>query len=317
MDKVILGLFDKTVSFVKEYGLLGFVMLFVLYYLLGALVPNLPFITPSLTLTVALVMIYAVSFIHKIWSEVNGKKKDEITILQEKMETHEEKLEEISSDLIVKLRERMESHEEKLEEISTNIAEMAKQSGELQEKLKSITEVKKKSEVQLMERKEANHLITDSLLRLQRDVRADRTFVLEFHNGTHNNAKLDFAYASMQYEEYTEGMDSVSDVFQRMSTSLFKYLDYMIDHHVFFGNMDEVAEIDPKLAVRMKNNGTLYGGCLLLKSGGKMMGVLGVTFMKEPKFDGETVKDIMNKYAVDIADALAMVKKGNEDTEEE
>lgn len=294
MDKVILGLFDKTVSFVKEYGLLGFVMLFVLYYLLGALAPNLPFITPSITLTVALVMIYAVSFIHKIWSEVNGKKKDEITILQEKMETHEEKL----------------------EEISTNIAEMAKQSGELQEKLKTITEGKKKSEVQLMERKEANHVITDSLLRLQRDVRADRTFVLEFHNGTHNNAKLDFAYASMQYEEYTEGMDSVSDVFQRMSTSLFKYLDYMIDHHVFFGNMDEVAEIDPKLAVRMKNNGTLYGGCLLLKSGGKMMGVLGVTFMKEPKFDGETVKDIMNKYAVDIADALAMVKKGKEDTEE-
>lgn len=238
MNKIV-ELANNIVLFLKEYGIGGLVVLFVMAHILGVIVPNITKFTPDSSNTLIVVFLYGIYFFrNKI----------------------------------------------------------------------SIDPKAKKNEVQLYERKEANHLINESLLKLQRDVRADRVFVLEFHNGTHNNAKLDFAYASMNYEEKTPGLDDVADVFQKMSTSLFKYLDYMIDHRVFYGDIEEIRAIDSKLATRMENNGTKYGGCILLKCQGKLMGVLGVTFLKEPKFPKDEIKDILNKYSQEIAEALAIIR---------
>ena len=80
---------------------------------------------------------------------------------------------------------------------------------------------------------------------------ADRVCVVEMHNGTNNVAGLPFIYGEMTYEVCREGIHSVDEDYTRFNLSRLSFPIFMLEHKVFCGNMEDLANIDEKFADRL------------------------------------------------------------------
>ena len=110
---------------------------------------------------------------------------------------------------------------------------------------------------------------------------ACRASVLEFHNGKSNPSGLGFYFADMNYE-IVKGERFISDQYQNINLSLLNLPDYLYENGYWYGTVDELKEIDPKLASMIKNNGTSWIAFLLLE-GSVELGILEISFIEEPE----------------------------------
>lgn len=90
------------------------------------------------------------------------------------------------------------------------------------------------------------------------DMNADRVFVIEMHNGTNSLTGLPFVYCEMTYETCKKGIMHVDDEYGSVVMSRYALPYYMTENQVYVGSVDELEEIDPKLAHRMRDNGSTY-----------------------------------------------------------
>jgi hypothetical protein len=90
------------------------------------------------------------------------------------------------------------------------------------------------------------------------ELNADRVFVIEMHNGTNSLSGLPFVYCEMTYETCKKGIMRVDDEYGSVVLSRYNLPYYMAENRVYAGTVDELEEIDPKLAHRMRDNGTKY-----------------------------------------------------------
>ena len=168
---------------------------------------------------------------------------------------------------------------------------------------------RKKSEALNMEKRmTANHNVHSALLKLKSDINADRVFVIEFHNGKHNSTKLDFIYADMMYEEANSDLAYVHDEYKNLSTSIYAFPDHLAMKHAFFGNVDEIAEIDRRLSLRIQADGISHCGAVILKSGGSIIGAIGASYVNKPKMKYSEILSCLSFCAQDVSGYLDSAK---------
>lgn len=108
--------------------------------------------------------------------------------------------------------------------------------------------------------------------------KADRVFVLEFHNGNNNTTGLPFIYGEMTYEEAVEGIEDIDDDYASMNLSRFELPYYLEENRVWIGSVDELMEIDKKIAYRMKANGSKYLAVRIINGAYNEIGCIGVSY---------------------------------------
>lgn len=137
------------------------------------------------------------------------------------------------------------------------------------------------------------------------DLNADRVFVIEMHNGTNSLSGLPFVYCEMTYETCKKGVMRVDDEYGSVVLSRYTLPYYMSENRVYAGTVDELEEIDPKLAHRMRDNGTHYICVANMYSLDNYIGYVGIGYAEgsEPA-DPETLKTEVFKLSQRISTLL-------------
>lgn len=167
-----------------------------------------------------------------------------------------------------------------------------------------------KHEKENKKRLSSNVVVNRNLANLIQETKADRAYIMEYHNGKENPALLPFVYLDMTYEQTArKDMNYISGEYQNMNVSLFQMPVYLAEHYFFAGTTDELIEVDQKIGRRYQDHGTEYCAIMLLRSEGTMIGVLGISYAKVPEtITRDEIHSIMAMYAQDISDHLDLSK---------
>lgn len=113
------------------------------------------------------------------------------------------------------------------------------------------------------------------------EVGACRASVLEFHNGKENPSGLGFFYADMNYEIVKEGLSFISEQYTNINLSLLELPNVLYKDGYWYGNVEALKALDPKLGSMIESNGTKWIAFLLLE-GSVELGILEISFAEEP-----------------------------------
>lgn len=147
-------------------------------------------------------------------------------------------------------------------------------------------------------RKHVNPVINELLDNSIRDIGCDRAFIMEGHNGKANASGLGFYYIDMTYERCrkTSLDQAIYWQYKDMPTSIFPFFNYLDKCRYFYGGLDELSQIDSKLAQMINVNGTHFLVTVEIpgkNSVNQFMGILGYSFENPSKLTQEQIKDYM------------------------
>ena len=153
-------------------------------------------------------------------------------------------------------------------------------------------------------------LVTELLKNTINEMNADRAFVFELHNGSNNTAGLPFIHCTMTYEETARNIEPIDEDYQNLSLTRFSFPEYLHKHDLWFGTVEEFADIDKKLASRMQNNGATYLVITTIRSENREIGYFGFTYCnnKEHKHD----KDMMEFIVHTVQNLSKLLDKNTE-----
>lgn len=131
-------------------------------------------------------------------------------------------------------------------------------------------------------RKHVNPVINELLDNSIRDIGCDRAFI----------------YVDMTYERCrkTSLDQAIYWQYKDMPTSIFPFFNYLDKRRYFYGGLDELSQIDSKLAQMINVNGTHFLVTVEIpgkNSVNQFMGILGYSFENPPKLTQEQIKDYM------------------------
>lgn len=149
------------------------------------------------------------------------------------------------------------------------------------------------SELRRMNNPKINTMLTHMLL----DLKADRVSILEMHNGKENPTSLPFVYVDMTYEEIADGKVFLTDEYENLNLSKYPFFDYIGEHKLFIGDIDQISEIDKKLAFRIKANDMNFIVMELLETSVEI-GFLTISYSEKPKdLTNEQIIAKVNNYS--------------------
>ena len=134
--------------------------------------------------------------------------------------------------------------------------------------------------------------IDDILHRSLSYLNADRVFIMELHNGTNSMAGLPFIYGEMTYEDAKTGVSHIDEDYVSINLSRFEFPIYLKNNRMFYGTIEELSEIDEKLAMRMKSNEATYIAIVSLHGVTNELGYFGLTYCNGNKpADEESIRE--------------------------
>lgn len=148
----------------------------------------------------------------------------------------------------------------------------------------------------------AINLIMNEILR---ETNAKRCFVIEMHNGKSNATGLSFNYGSMTYEVKNDSAESIMEDYAEFSLDRYPFIMYVVDNEHWIGNIESLANIDKKLALKMEANGATSMAIVMIYGIKSEIGFLGITY--DGKIDGMNKTRLlmdMTKYAGQISPYL-------------
>lgn len=103
-------------------------------------------------------------------------------------------------------------------------------------------------------RPEISKILRKDLLELN----ADRSFIIELHNGSNNTAGLPFLHCTMTYEEVARGIEPADEDYQNLTLSRFSFPQYLQNNEFWIGPVSEGMEIDPKIVKKLTSSDVTY-----------------------------------------------------------
>ena len=163
---------------------------------------------------------------------------------------------------------------------------------------------------QMQIRRDIKPLVTDLLKNTLNEMDADRAFIFELHNGSNNTAGLPFIHCTMTYEETARNIEPIDEDYQNLSLTRFSFPEYLHEHDLWFGTVEEFADIDKKLASRMQNNGATYLVITTIRSENSEIGYFGFTYCNDKKHKDD--KDMMEFIVYTVQSLSKLLDKHTE-----
>lgn len=148
-------------------------------------------------------------------------------------------------------------------------------------------------------RTEISPKVNNSMLKLMYELEADRVSVLEMHNGKENPTSLPFIYCDMTYEHTRDKIPYISEEYEDLNMAKFTFPYYLYEHKIFIGSLEEIYEIDKRLAMRLELNNTKYIGIIIVR-GSEDIGFLMVSYMEKPEITDEKIHDCLIYYVQEV-----------------
>jgi hypothetical protein len=136
-------------------------------------------------------------------------------------------------------------------------------------------------EEKMEQRRTIKPYVIDILKTTINEMGCGRAFVIELHNGSNNTAGLPFIHASMTYEVVARGIEPIDEDYQNISLTRFVFSEYLHEHDLWFGPIDEFIEMDPKMGGRLKHNGATYLVITTIRSEKNEIGYFGFIYYKK------------------------------------
>lgn len=158
---------------------------------------------------------------------------------------------------------------------------------------KSYDEYKAKAHSERMDTRNNNTpLIQSELDNLRVRYGATWVSVWELHNNTNNLDGLPFIFASLNYESIKPGAIPLSDQFDELRLSLHPLSTYLMKHDMWYGNVEELRDIDYSGYYRAKALGIEYLGFKIMDVEGSPNAALSFAFV-----EGAEMPDMENFIA--------------------
>ena len=136
---------------------------------------------------------------------------------------------------------------------------------------------------------------------------ADRAWLIEFHNGSKNLATgLPFLFGSMRMEEVRESIFHVDEEYADFSLSKYKLIVRTLQDGFFYGNLEDVREVDERLYYKFKANNVNEIALLTLYDCETPVGVLGLSFCNDKLMHRQMVGKEIRRGGVQIATLLSL-----------
>lgn len=140
-------------------------------------------------------------------------------------------------------------------------------------------------EEKMEQRRNIKPYVMDILKTTINEMGCGRAFVIELHNGSNNTAGLPFIHASMTYEVVARGIEPIDEDYQNISLTRFVFSEYLHEHDLWFGTIDEFIELDPKMGGRLNHNGATYLVITTIRSEACEIGYFGFIYYKKNEHD--------------------------------
>ena len=139
------------------------------------------------------------------------------------------------------------------------------------------------------------------MTKLLYELNADRVSIMEMHNGKENPTNLPFIYCDMTYEETRDMIPYIADEYEDLNMSKYTFPAYVFKKRYFVGTIDELYEIDRKLATRLEANKIGYFGIVVLRNE-KEIGYLMVSFENKPdNLEDHDIHVALSDYAQQLS----------------
>ena len=89
--------------------------------------------------------------------------------------------------------------------------------------------------------------------------------VWEFHNSTNNLDGMPFLFASLTYESMNPSLTPIAEQFDNVRLSLYPLSSYLMQHEMWYGDVEALQEIDNTAYYRAKALGITYLGFRLME----------------------------------------------------
>jgi hypothetical protein len=119
-----------------------------------------------------------------------------------------------------------------------------------------------------------------------------RAFVIELHNGSNNTAGLPFIHASMTYEVAARGIEPIDEDYQNISLTRFVFSEYLHQHDLWFGPIEEFIEMDSKMGKRLNLNGATYLVITTIRSENCEVGYFGFIYYNNKQINFGSKEDM-------------------------
>ena len=137
---------------------------------------------------------------------------------------------------------------------------------------------------------------------------ADRSFVLEGHNGSTSLSNLSFLYMDITYLETNVVNDWISFDYRNLSTSIFPCFHYLSNEGSFTGTIEDMQTIDNKISHIVSGNGTKFMSIVSLNnSKNKCVGAIAVTWMEKPNMTNKEIEKEVS-YLADKLERILTVR---------
>lgn len=152
----------------------------------------------------------------------------------------------------------------------------------------------------------ADPKIRSYLMEMRTELGADRTYILETHNGGMNLTNLPFLYVDLTYAEPRSNLSWLEMEYTNLRLSRYPWAAYVYNHGFWFGPVSDIQEVDDELYQRLIKEGVAYMGLVMMYGEDSMpSGTLGVVY----ETDGDRpnnieVLRIMQKYSNIISNLL-------------
>lgn len=148
--------------------------------------------------------------------------------------------------------------------------------------------------------------IRNYLMEMKAELGADRTYILETHNGGTNLANLPFLYVDLTYAEPRNNLSWLEMEYNNLRLSRYPWADYVYNHGFWFGPISDTKEIDSELHQRLSKEGVSYMGMVMMYGEDSMpSGTLGVVYEHDCDRPSDVeVLRIMQKYSNIISKLL-------------
>lgn len=141
-------------------------------------------------------------------------------------------------------------------------------------------------------------------------VDASRSMVLELHNGSDGAGGLPFTKCSATYESLNIGAHPVASQYQNQNMSLIPFATFIFEKGYWWGNTDELMQIDRALYHKMKSNNTEHFAACVIEGIDKPLAILIVSFEKIPDetHNCDDVRENIRHIAMELSVFLEVEK---------
>lgn len=163
---------------------------------------------------------------------------------------------------------------------------------------------------QLEQRINNNEKLHIIIERLMFKIDADRILLLECHNGGSNINGLPFAKISAIYESLNDSILPISQDFQQQQLSLYPFSNYLFNNKYFYGDTEELLEIDKGLYYKFKSHNINHFACYVLYGVNKPIAFLLVGYEKlTENHNCKHIKDIIIEEGLQMRLLLELNKR--------